>query len=76
MIRLDDLYSFMESSFDYLLVAGEDERIIHVSAILARDSLGGEASFGGGKLADILAADSLATFHSAMAQARDRKSVV
>jgi signal transduction histidine kinase len=70
MIRLDDLYSFMESSFDYLLVVGEDERLIHVSTILARDSLGGEASFGGGKLDDILAADSLATFHSAMAQAR------
>jgi signal transduction histidine kinase len=70
MIRLDDLYSFMESSFDYLLVVGEDERLIHVSTILARDSLGGEASFGGRKLDDILAADSLATFHSAMAQAR------
>ncbi len=70
MIRLDDLYSFMESSFDYLLVAGEDEQIVHVSAILARDSLGGEASFAGRKLDGILAADSLATFHSAMAQAR------
>ncbi len=70
MIRIDDLYSLMESSFDYLLAADENERIVHASPILSRDSFGGQSSFGDRTLGDILAADSLATFHSAMAQAR------
>lgn len=70
MIKLEDLYSFMESSFDYVLVADEDERIIHASAILARDSFGGASGLAGKKLKEILALDSLDTFHSAMAQAR------
>ena len=70
MIRLENLYSFMESSFDYLLVVDGGERVVHASRLLVRDSLPGAGSPPGKSLQDILAPSSLATFRSAMAQAR------
>ena len=70
MIRLDNLYSFMESSFDYLLVVDEQERIIHASRLLSRDSFVEDDSLEDKGLEDLLAPASLVTFRSAMAQAR------
>lgn len=70
MIRLDNLYSFMESNFDYLLAVDDDERILHASRLLSRDSHGEEGSIEGMPLADILSPASLNTFRSAVAQAR------
>ncbi|MBP2674155.1 MAG: histidine kinase [Deltaproteobacteria bacterium] len=69
MIRFTNLYSFMENSFDYLLVVDAGERVVHAS----RQLLPGGISEGGpaeGKfLREILTSPSLSTFRSAMAQA-------
>jgi signal transduction histidine kinase len=70
MIRLENLYSFMESAYDYLLVVDGAERIVHASRLLKRDSLAEDESPEGKTLKDILTPPSLTTFRSAMAQAR------
>ncbi len=70
MIKLENLYSFMESSFDYLLVVDGAECIVHMSRLLSRDSHAEGASFEGKNLKEILTPPSLTTFRSAMAQAR------
>ncbi|MGD1048211.1 MAG: ATP-binding protein [Candidatus Krumholzibacteriaceae bacterium] len=70
MIRLENLYSFMETSFDYLLVVDGTERIIHASRLLQRDSLSEDEPLEGKPLKDVIAPPSLITFRSAMAQAR------
>ena len=70
MIKLENLYSFMESNFDYLLVVDGSERVVHMSRLLARDSHGEGASSEGKQLGEILTPPSLTTFRSAMAQAR------
>ncbi len=70
MIRLENLYSFMESSFDYLLVVDGAESVVHMSRLLQRDSHADDVSFEGRSLKDILTPPSLTTFRSAMAQAR------
>jgi signal transduction histidine kinase len=70
MIRLENLYSFLESVFDYLLVVDGGERIVHASRLLARDSFSEGGFAPGTPLRDILSAPSLSTFRSAMAQSR------
>lgn len=72
MIRLDNLYSFMESSFDYLLVVDGSEHIVHASRLLKRDSLAEDESSEGIFLKDIVTPPSLTSFRSAMAQARGK----
>ncbi|MFA4949113.1 MAG: hypothetical protein WC674_11500, partial [Candidatus Krumholzibacteriia bacterium] len=72
MIRLENLYSFMESSFDYLLVVDGAENIVHMSRLLTRDSHAEGVSSEGKHLKDILTPPSLTTFRSAMAQARGK----
>jgi signal transduction histidine kinase len=72
MIRLENLYSFMESSFDYLLVVDGEESIIHMNRLLMRDSRPENESTEGKHLNDILTPPSLTTFRSAMAQARGK----
>jgi signal transduction histidine kinase len=69
MLRLDDLYMFMENNFDYLLVVDGGERIVHMSNLFARDASHGESSLAGNTLQNILTPNSLHTFKSAMAQA-------
>ncbi len=69
MIRVADLYSFMESSFDYLLVVEAGERVVHASRQLLRGGLSGGESAGGKRLQDIVTPQSLDTFRSAMALA-------
>jgi len=70
MLKLDDLYMFMENNFDYLLVVDGGERIVHMSSLFARDASHGEPSLDGKPLHDALTPNSLHTFKSAMAQAR------
>jgi signal transduction histidine kinase len=72
MIRLENLYSFMESSFDYLLVVDGEESIVHMNRLLMRDSRPENESTEGKHLNDILTPPSLTTFRSAMAQARGK----
>jgi signal transduction histidine kinase len=72
MIRLENLYSFMESAYDYILVVDGAERVIHVSRLLKRDSLAEDESPEGKQLKDLLTPPSLTTFRSAMAQARGK----
>jgi len=70
MLRLDDLYMFMENNFDYLLVVDGTDRIVHTSNLFERDVSHGEFSLDGKALAEVLTPNSLNTFKSAMAQAR------
>jgi len=70
MLRLDDLYMFMENNFDYLLVVDGTDRIVHTSNLFERDVSHGEFSLDGKTLAEVLTPNSLNTFKSAMAQAR------
>ena len=70
MLKLDDLYIFMENNFDYLLVVDGGERIVHMSNLFARDASHGKPSLDGKPLPDVLTPNSLHTFKSAMAQAR------
>ncbi len=70
MIRLENLYSFLESVFDYLLVVDGEERVVHAGRILARDSLSEAGFTAGTRLRDILSPPSLSSFRSAMAQSR------
>jgi signal transduction histidine kinase len=72
MIKLENLYSFMESSFDYLLVVDGSERIAYMSRLLTRDSHAEGVSSEGKQLKEILTPPSLTTFRSAMAQARGK----
>jgi signal transduction histidine kinase len=72
MIKLENLYSFMESSFDYLLVIDGEERIIHASHLLKRDILDEGESTEADFLRDIVTPPSLTSFRSAMAQARGK----
>jgi signal transduction histidine kinase len=72
MIRLQNLYAFLESSFDYLLVVDGEERIVHMSPLLTRDSRAEDDPPEGKLLNEILTPPSLTTFRSAMAQARGK----
>jgi signal transduction histidine kinase/PAS domain-containing protein len=70
MIRLENLYALLESSFDYLLVVDGQERIVHASRILIRDCFAEDHSLENRQLADVLTPASLDAVRSAMAQAR------
>lgn len=70
MIRLENLYSFMESNFDYLLVVDEREHLVHASRLLRRERPIEDGSVESERLESLLAPESLGTFRSAMAQAR------
>ena len=76
MIKLEALYSFMESNFDYLLVADAGERVVHMSGLFRRECYppGAEAQPGTkpgtDSLERILSPSSLSTFRSAMGLAR------
>jgi signal transduction histidine kinase len=72
MIRLENLYSFLESSFDYLLVIDGGERIVYTSSLLRRDGATGNDPLEGRPLQDIVTPPSLTSIRSAMAQARGK----
>jgi len=60
-MRPENLYSFLESSFDYLLVVDAEERVVHAGGLPGR----------GEHLADLLTPQSLITFRSAIARSRE-----
>jgi signal transduction histidine kinase len=72
MITLENLYSLLESAFDYLLVVDVEERVVHANSLLKRDSLTEDGPPEGKSLTDLLSPPSLLTFRSAMAQARGK----
>lgn len=69
MIRLEDLYSFIEGNFDYLLVVDRDEKIVHASQLLRRACAPEELMLQGERLEDVVTEPSLASFRQAMAGA-------
>lgn len=66
MIRLESLYTLIESSFDFLLAVDANENIDYVSPLLKRTCSpeGGEVS--GTHLEEILSVESLESFRDAM----------
>jgi len=71
MIRLEDLYSFIESSFDFLLVADGNENILHISPLLLRTLSRDPQEEQGGHLSDVLEDESLTSFRKAMKRAAE-----
>lgn len=69
MIKLDDLYAFVESNFDFLFVVDKDERVQRMSRLLCRAVGVDEVAPGEQALEQFLAAESLKTFRAAMTRA-------
>ncbi|MGD8628095.1 MAG: ATP-binding protein [bacterium] len=76
MIRLKNLYDFMEGNFDYLLVLDDDERLIHASDFFRRDCLPDGYADNETTLEGLVTDFSLRTFRSAMAKARAGNRVI
>jgi signal transduction histidine kinase len=66
MIRLESLYSLIESSFDFLLVADANEKIIYVSPLLKRTCSPENCNASETHLTDILDLESLQSFRNAI----------
>ncbi|MFH0953209.1 MAG: ATP-binding protein [Verrucomicrobiota bacterium] len=76
MIRLEELYSFIEGNFDYLLVVDGQEKVLHASQLLRRACSPEEMMLQDEQLAGVLTPSSLGSFRQAMAQAAEgRRSV-
>ncbi|MHC4535483.1 MAG: hypothetical protein ACYS6K_16150 [Planctomycetota bacterium] len=71
MLRRENLYSFIESIFDYLLVVDDEERILYLNQRFNKDCFHEKISIMQRCLVDVLSSSSLNTFRSAMAQARE-----
>jgi signal transduction histidine kinase len=70
MVKLDDLYAFIEGNFEYLLAANANEGIIHASRLLGRACGPGEIRLAGLRLEQALSPDSLKSFRSGISLAR------
>ncbi len=70
MLKLRDLYTFMENNFDYLLVIDHEEKVVHTSKLFAREVSTDGKPIEGKKISELLNPGSINTFRSAMAQAR------
>jgi len=68
MIRLESLYTLIESSFDFLLVIDANESIIYVSPLLKRTCCPGNSDDSRKHLDSILDQESLQSFRNAMEQ--------
>jgi len=66
MVKLDDLYAFIEGNFEYLLAANANEVIVHASRLLGRACGPGELRLAGLRLEQVLTPSSLASFRSGM----------
>ncbi len=71
MIRLESLYTLIESSFDFLLVADANEKTIYVSPLLKRTCSPANCEASEMHLADILDLESLQSFRNAMEKVHD-----
>jgi signal transduction histidine kinase/GAF domain-containing protein len=70
VIKVEDLYAFLGSTFDYILVVDADERVIQLSNLFKRECLPPGSPSDRLSLDDILDAASLKSFRSAMAIAQ------
>ena len=70
MIKLENLYDFMEGNFDYVLAVDQDERVIHASDLFRRDCLSADPEKEPLPLENLVSDFSLDTFRTAMARAR------
>jgi len=70
LIKLTDLYSFIESNFEFLIAIGPDERILHASRLLCRTCGPGELHLEGSSLENSLAPESVDSFREGIAAAR------
>jgi hypothetical protein len=70
VIRLRNLYEFLEGNFDYFLVLDETRRVIHASDLFKKDYLPDDWAKQETALDKLVTDASLATFRSGMAQAR------
>jgi signal transduction histidine kinase len=70
VIKLKNLYDFMEGNFDYVLAVDEGERIIHASGLFRGDCLPADPEKEPLRLEDLVSDFSLDTFRTAMARAR------
>jgi signal transduction histidine kinase len=70
VIRLRNLYEFLEGNFDYFLVLDETRRVIHASDLFKKDYLPDDWAKQETALDKLVTDPSLATFRSGMAQAR------
>lgn len=69
MIRIEDLYSFIEGSFDFLMVTDGNESILHVSPLMLRCFSTEKEGYVGAHLADVLDEESIGSFRKAMKKA-------
>jgi signal transduction histidine kinase len=70
MITLEDLYSLLESTFDFLLVADDNERIHYVSPLMKRLCSPSGKQVVGLNLDEILEEESLTSLRKAIKRAR------
>lgn len=70
MIKLQNVYSCLESNFEYLLVLDQEGRIIHTSRYIAKDQLDGDSSPNGRNIKEIVTPSSWKSFSSSMEEAR------
>lgn len=71
MIRLEDLYRFIESNFEFLMAVDSSERVLRASRLLSRACGTGELDLEGRLLEEILTPASLNSFRSGMILARE-----
>jgi len=71
MVEMENIYSFLESNFSYILVTDKRGQIIHASKQAEEDLLSVPEKETGKFLKDILTPSSWNTFQSSMQQARD-----
>ncbi|MEN8208868.1 MAG: hypothetical protein ABFR50_06425, partial [Candidatus Fermentibacteria bacterium] len=71
MIRLESLYTLIESSFDFLLAIDANEKTIYVSPLLERNCSPANDETCEAHLADILDPDSLQSFRNAIEKVHD-----
>jgi signal transduction histidine kinase len=70
MIKQNDLYSFIQSNFDFLLVADKDHRIIHISPLLLANCCVGSRPMVGIELSGLCTAQSVLSLKTGMEYAR------
>jgi signal transduction histidine kinase len=70
VIKLRNLYDFLEGNFDYLLVLDSSESLVHASDLFKRDCLPEGAAGDGLSLETLVTDHSLGTFRSAMAKTK------
>ncbi|MCK4414366.1 MAG: PAS domain-containing protein [Candidatus Eisenbacteria sp.] len=71
MIKLGDLYAFVEGSFDFLLVIDEEEKVLHVNSLLVRACDSTARGITGKRLEEIVTPRSLDSLRTGMVQARE-----